>query len=265
MKNRQIIDCHCHFVTLEDFKTYQKTSCANKFINIRSINYGVLVKPYDFETFKDIDNMYLTEAVDLYNLEEELTRVEKNITNNYKIIGIKIFLGYQPFYANDDKIKKVTQLANKHGISMIFHCGECYASDGKVDYSNAKYIENLALEFRDVNFIASHMNWPEFDSVFSLCEKYDNVYTCISGCLDAEEKEERENQVNKVTNIINKYVKIYPKMKMKLMYGTDFFPGNEAFKDVSDYIIIVNRLELNEKEKENVINQNILSAYKKIK
>ena len=214
MNNNPIFDCHCHFVTLEDFEVYRKTSPALKYLNIRSINHEVLVKPYNFDVFIDIDNMYLTESIDLYDLNKELIRAEKNIKKyNKKIIAIKIYLGYQQFYANDYKIKEVVKLADKYDLSIIFHCGECYASKEDINYSDAKYIEDLLKEFKNVNFIASHMNWPLFDNIFSLCEKYDNVFTCFSGCLDASDLDERNYQVDIVSSYINQY---RTKVKSKL-------------------------------------------------
>lgn len=269
MLKKEIFDCHCHFVDKKDFELYKKTAIATKFLNIRSTNNPNLVKPYNFETFKDEKDMFFTESVDLYNLEDELTRVEENLKNNNRIIGIKIYLGYQLFYANDEKIFKVTQLAQKYGVSMVFHCGETWSPDSNSEnsdeYSDAKYIEELAIKFKDVDFIASHINWPNFDNIFNLCEKYENVFTCISGLLDAEKREERNNQVSYVIEILNKYLNKYPNLKNKLMYGTDFFPDDIAFIDVSDYIKIVKNLELSEIEKENILCTNIFSAYKKIK
>lgn len=269
MSLNEIFDCHCHFVEKKDFELYKKTANATKFLNIRSTNNSGLVNPYSFDTFKDEKNMFFTESVDLYNLGQELIRVEENLKNNKKIVAIKVYLGYQSFYANDERIVKVTQLAQKYGVSMVFHCGETYApnSDSQINdnYADAKYIEDLAIKFKDVNFIGSHLNWPNFDNIFNLCEKYENVFTCISGCLDALEREERNKQVETVIEILNKYLKKYPNLKNKLMYGTDFFTDDLAFIDVSDYIKIVEDLELSENEKEKILCTNIISAYKKIK
>lgn len=78
MLKKEIFDCHCHFVEKEDFELYKKTANATKFLNIRSTNNSGLVKPYTFDTFKDEKDMFFTESVDLYNLEEELIRVEEN-------------------------------------------------------------------------------------------------------------------------------------------------------------------------------------------
>lgn len=268
MPKKEIFDCHCHFVEKKDFELYKKTANATKFLNIRSTNNPNLIKPYNFETFKNEKDMFFTESVDLYNLEQELARVEKNLKNNNRIIAIKIYLGYQSFYANDEKIFKITKLAQKYSVSMVFHCGETYTLDntsGNNDnYSDAKYIEDLAIKFKDVNFIGSHLNWPDFDNIFSLCQKYENVFTCISGCLDAIEREKRNSQIQNTIEILNTHLKKYPALKNKLMYGTDFFADDLAFVDVSDYIKIVEGLELSEFEKENILCSNIFSAYNKL-
>lgn len=265
----KIFDCHCHFVEKEDFELYKKTANATKFLNIRSTNNPNLVKPYNFETFEDEKDMFFTESVDLYNLEDEFKRVEENLKKNNRIVAIKIYLGYQYFYANDEKVFKVTELAQKYGVSMVFHCGETWSPDNESgnndNYSDAKYIEDLAIKFKDVNFIGSHLNWPDFDNIFRLCEKYENVFTCISGCLDALEREKRNNQVNNTIEILNKYLKKYPTLKNKLMYGTDFFSDDLAFVDVSDYKKIVQKLDLNEDEKEKILCTNIFLAYKRLR
>lgn len=268
MLKNEIFDCHCHFVDKKDFECYKKTAIATKFLNVRSINSENLTKPYKFETFEDEKDMFFTEAIDLYNLEEELIRVEENLKNNNRIVAIKIYLGYQSFYANDERIHRVAELAKKYGVSVVFHCGETWSpddeSENKDQYSDAKYIEDLAIRFKDVNFIGSHLNWPNFDNIFNLCEKYENVFTCISGCLDATDRKERDEQVDYVITILNKYLIKYPNLKNKLMYGTDFFPEDIAYMDVSDYIKIIKGLELKEEEKEKILSTNIYSAYKKL-
>ena len=65
---------------------------------------------------------------------------------------------------------KVAKFANDHHLSVTFHCGEIYDDNGESSsspYSDAKYIEDLAKKYPKVNFIASHINWPNFDSLFS--------------------------------------------------------------------------------------------------
>jgi predicted TIM-barrel fold metal-dependent hydrolase len=55
---------------------------------------------------------------------------------------------------------------------------------------------------------------------------------------------------------------MYPKVKKKIMYGTDFFAVSEEYSDVSSYIKVLDLLELTDKEKEDIIHNNVEKAYK---
>lgn len=260
-----IFDCHLHALTKEDFEIYMKTACANKFINIRGLFIDEMLDPYNFEEFIENDDMYFLDSIDLNNIDEGLENIKEDISKYPRILGIKIYLGYQKYYANDKKIDKVVKFAEENNLSVTFHCGEIYDEDGKSSYSpysDAKYIEELANKYPNVNFIASHINWPNFDNLFYMCNKYDNVYTCFSGCNDGENIEERNKQNILISNIINKYINIYPNIKKKLMYGTDFFAVSDEYSDVSSYVQIVDLLKIKEEEKIDILYNNVCRAYK---
>lgn len=264
MNNKCIVDCHMHVLTKDEFELYKKTACANKFINIRGLYIDEMLDPYDFEQFIENDNMYFIDSLDLEDVDNELIKIERDISKYPRIIAIKIYLGYQKYYANDQKIYKVAEFANNHGLSVTFHCGEIYDDDGKgaySPYSDAKFIEELAIKFPKVNFIASHINWPNFDSLFYLCNEYNNVYTCFSGCNDGENFDEREKQNVMIADTINKYFKHYPKVKRKIMYGTDFFAVSDEYNDVSSYIKVIDLLNLKEEEKYDILYNNVCNAY----
>jgi len=196
-EEQQIFDCHLHALTKDEFKLYMKSANANKFINIRGLFIDEMLDPYNFEEFIDNDSMYFLDSIDLDDIDNELKKIKEDITKYPRILGIKIYLGYQKYYANDDKIYKVVEFASKNNLSVTFHCGEIYDDDGKSSYSpysDAKYIEELAIKYPNVNLIASHINWPNFEKLFEMCHKYDNVYTCFSGCNDGETLEERKKQ-----------------------------------------------------------------------
>ena len=259
-----IVDCHIHALTKTEFNLYKKTACANKYINIRGLYIDEMLDPYDFEEFVDNGDMYFIDSVDLDDINNELNKIEMDLNKYPRIIAIKIYLGYQKYYANDEKIYKVAEFANNHNLSITFHCGEIYDDDGKSSYSpysDAKYIEDLAIKYPKVNFIASHINWLNFDNLFYLCHKYNNIYTCFSGCNDGETLEEREKQNLIISDVLNKYIKLYPNIKKKVMYGTDFFAISDEYSDVSNYIKILDLLEITKQEKEDILYNNVCKAY----
>lgn len=263
-ENKKIIDCHLHALTQEEFELYLKTASANKYINIRGLYIEEMLNPYEFEEFEKNNNMYFIDSVDLNNVDDELIKIKDDLLKYQRIIGIKIYLGYQKYYANDHKIYKVVDFAEKNNLSITFHCGEIYDDEGKSSYSpysDAKYIEELAIKYPNVNFIASHINWPNFESLFYMCNKYKNVYTCFSGCNDGETLEAREIQNKLISDILNKYISKYPNITKKIMYGTDFFAVSDEYSDVSSYIKILELLNITEYEKEDILYNNACSAY----
>jgi predicted TIM-barrel fold metal-dependent hydrolase len=264
MKNKKIVDCHMHTLNKKEFELYMKTSSASTFINIRGLYIEECLNPYDFEDFLDNKNMYFIDSIDLNDIDNELLKIEKDLKKYPRIIGIKIYLGYQKYYANDKRIYRIAEFAKIHKLSVTFHCGEIYDENGESSYSpysDAKFIKELAEEFPEVNFIASHINWPNFEDLFYLCNKYDNVYTCFSGCNDGETLLERNKQNKDISEVINSYLKKHPKIKKKIMYGTDFFGFAEEYSDVSSYIKIVDLLDINELEKADIVYNNVCKAY----
>lgn len=259
-----IVDCHLHALTKKEFELYKQTTCANRYINIRGLYIDEMLDPYSFEEFVNEYNMYFIDSVDLNNIDSELKKVKIDIEKYKRIIAVKIYLGYQKYYANDEKIYKVVEFAKNNELAVTFHCGEIYDENGASSYSpysDAKFIEELAIKYPNVNFIASHINWPNFDSLFYMCNKYDNVFSCFSGCNDGENDKEREKQNILIAEVINKYFKYYPKTKKKIMYGTDFFAVSDEYNDVSSYIKILDLLEISDEEKQDILYNNACSAY----
>ena len=262
---KEIIDCHAHFLTKEDFYLYKKTAVANKFINIRGVNIEEMLKPFEFSEFENINNMYFLDSANLKTVDESIEWIKKDLNTYKNIVGIKMYLGYQKFYANDDRVKKIVKFAATHNLTVTFHCGEILDENDKSvfsPYSDAKYIEELATMYPNTNFIASHLNWPNFNDVFRLCNDYNNVYTCLSGTNDGETAEKRKQQNLYIASRVNEYLFRFPKLKKKIMYGTDFFASSDEYNDVSSYKDLVEMLNVTEKEKEDIYSNNAKRAYK---
>lgn len=261
---KDCIDCHVHFLNKKDYEIYKKTACADKVINIRGINIEEMLKPYRFEDFADCSDMYFLDSVDLNHVDESLKNIEKDLIDYKNIIGIKIYLGYQKFYANDRRIKEVAEFASKNKLAITFHCGEILGENDESifsEFSDAKYIEELLNLYPNTTFIASHLNWPNFSSIFEMCSNYSNIYTCLSGTNDGETKADRINQNQYIAKTINKYIEKYPQVKKKIMYGTDFFASSDEYNDVSSYEELINLLNITEQERQDIMYNNVKRAY----
>ena len=181
---KNIVDCHMHALTKDEFKLYSKTASANKFINIRGLYIDEMLDPYDFDEFIDNENMYFIDSVDLDDVDNELIKIEDDINKYPRIIAVKIYLGYQKYYANDKKIYKVCEFASKHNLSVTFHCGEIYDDNGESSaspYSNAisntRYKEMIRRRLKKANEKGLIMLF--------LKEEHFEDLNCIKGLLDS--------------------------------------------------------------------------------
>ncbi len=51
--------------------------------------------------------MYFIDSVDLDNVDNELIKLKNGLNKYPRILAIKMYLGYQKYYANDKRIFKV--------------------------------------------------------------------------------------------------------------------------------------------------------------
>ena len=141
---QRIIDCHTHFLGKEDFDLYKKSAVANKYINIRGLNIAEMLSPFKFDDFKDVEDMFFLDSADLENVDESIKLIKDDINHYSKILGIKIYLGYQKFYASDKRVEKIVDFAAANNLAITFHCGEILDENDKSvysPYSDAKYIK----------------------------------------------------------------------------------------------------------------------------
>ena len=136
-----------------------------------------------------------------------------------KIIGIKIYTGYQDINLlmdmNDkfsEELEMVLELAKKYNLYIMFHTGYL---KGNKEMFNPKDIEDIVRENSDIKFIFAHMSNPFDLELIQMLNRYDNLYTDISGLVD------RKKEISET----KKYVKkIYDNVedKEKFLFGTDY-------------------------------------------
>ena len=75
-------------------------------------------------------NIFCCAGVNPYDLDDAaLARLEAELQNP-KTVGIKIYLGYYPFYAYDEVYEPVYKLAAKYQLPVVFHTGDTYSQRG---------------------------------------------------------------------------------------------------------------------------------------
>ena len=223
-----------------------------------------------YEEIGEIDNIFLCECIDAFSktsIEDQLKNIKKNLCK-YKIIGINIYLVYQPIFADDEKLLPVYKFCEQNNLTAVFHCGvgaENLHSEKQINYSSCLPIAKIAKKFDKINFIISHFDYPNFNDCLKVITENKNVFTDISGEYENFNNIPYENLINdfvsKIKPALNKYN--IKDIINKIMFGTDYFGIGSGFDAVEEYITTLNVLFSKEYE-DLFLFENCLKAYPKL-
>lgn len=141
--------------------------------------------------------------------------IEEGIMNK-KIRGIKIYLGYYPFYANDKIYHPFYRIAAKYEIPVIFHTGDTLLKTAKLKYSLPLSVDEVAVDFPETTFIIAHIGNPWIEDAAAVAYKNKNVYVDLSGLYSANNPLEKE-LIKRIRNAF-----LYVEDSSKFLYGSDW-------------------------------------------
>lgn len=115
----------------------------------------------------------------------ELLEIEKAISQA-RVVGIKIYAGYYHYNIFDPVYFPVYELAEKYGLPVVIHCGATYSQKGLLKYSHPLNVDELAVRFRNVTFVISHLGDPWVMDTAAVIYKNSNVFADLSGLIVAD-------------------------------------------------------------------------------
>jgi len=258
-----IIDIHTHIYNkknLESYKTRSKGLITKAIVLAwyHKNNYGFplvgdLVKFTSTET-----GLFAVGSIDLKaNLKPQLALHDKLFKAN-KIVGIKLYPGYQHFYPNDKKVVQIAKLCEKYNKPLVFHSGDFYDQENTalLKYSHPVHIDELASLCPNTKIVISHFGFPYQIETANIVSKNKNVFTDISGTIDGGDKTDAETNkltkqyISDLTRIFN----YYPNVKAKTMFGTDYAGEDYPLNQVLPYIEVIKKT-MNKKEQENSLHR----------
>ncbi|MGE0616559.1 MAG: amidohydrolase family protein [Bacteriovoracia bacterium] len=144
---------------------------------------------------------------------------------------IKIYLGYVYRYAYDAAYRPLYRLARKYKVPVVFHTGDTYSVKGKLKYADPLTVDEVAVDFPDVNFVIAHCGNPWIQSAAEVAYKNPNVYLDGSALLIGDLSKSPKDKVDAYVVQPLAWVFGYLENPSKLMYGTDW-----ALTDMGSYI-----------------------------
>lgn len=153
--------------------------------------------------------------------EFELSRIEEKLKEK-EVVGIKIYAGYYHFHVHDDIYTPIYQLASKYRLPVVIHSGDTYSDRGLLKYSHPLNVDELAVRFRDVNFIIAHLGDPWVMDCAEIISKNPNAYADISGLIVGDEtKVIGESQKRLFVDHIKRAL-VYADNYEKILFGSDW-------------------------------------------
>ncbi|MFE8702138.1 amidohydrolase family protein [Cytobacillus sp. FJAT-54145] len=242
----KIIDAHLHY---SDIKSFHETANTISFVDY---SYKGIIKEYEeanvvlgiamgltetngmgfpdnnAETPMGLDleamvpeNIVYCAGINPYNLDAEaFERLEKEVQKP-NVVGIKIYLGYYPFYAYDEVYEPVYKLAEKWGLPVVFHTGDTYSERGLLKYSHPMAIDEVAVKHRKVNFMMAHFGDPWTLTGAEIVYKNSNVYADLSGLIVGTERELLKRSQGRFLDHLRHAIE-FSDAYDKLIFGTDW-------------------------------------------
>lgn len=201
-------------------------------------NFNVSTKTL-IDLIKDVDEVLAIGSIDLENYAQNDIDELEGWLKERKIIGIKLYLGYQHVYPYDKKCAPIYELRQKYDAPVIFHTGDTLAGaapNPKLKYAHPFNIDEVATDFPRLKIVMAHLGNPWLDDCAEILYKNDNVYADISGLVVGDDLDSSYGDL--MRSRIKKLI-TYVGSEDKLLYGTDW-----PLVPMSPYIKFANSLGL---------------------
>jgi hypothetical protein len=248
-----IIDCHVHLNRYEDT---EPAALADRYVALKAemaanaVDYALVLTSFAANDLRP----GIFELLDLVADDAQIGVVAGVSYENYtahdladlrvllredRIKGLKLYPGYEAFYVHDPRMRVVYELAGEFRVPVMIHTGDTFTARGKVKYAHPLEVDEVAVDFPEVNFVICHLGNPWVTDAMEVIYKNPNVVGDVSGLTLGKFEERFEKlmlqQVNEVVAFAGN--------PEKLLYGTDW-----PICSMDSYIRFVKNLQLTDEE-----------------
>lgn len=192
------------------------------------------------EMLKTHPNLHLVGRVPLPLCQNDayLRTVRSHIAAK-RIIGIKLYPGYEQFFAHDKHYSKVYDLCEEFDVPVMIHTGDVMEG-GYLEYATPLHVDRLAAKRPELKIIMCHMGNPWQLDAAAVTFKNENVYADTAGLFY---KKLNPHTKSFLRRKIEEFVHWNEKGE-KLIFGSDW-----PITDVGDTIKLIDTLHFSKKEK----------------
>ena len=112
----------------------------------------------------------------------------KRLATEYGVRGFKFHPNTQGFFPNDPMAYPLYEVIQEHGLIALFHSGQTGVGAGtrggggiRLKYSNPLHLDDVAVDFPDLDIIIAHPSFPWQDEALSVATHKPRVHIDLSG------------------------------------------------------------------------------------
>ncbi len=262
-----IIDCHTHVNNYHDEAVDDLGGCIEKLLRDmrrNRVDVAMVLTSYKVtpgrpstqavvEATRPHPNLYVVAGVGWADFQEKDLDSLRPWVEKGKVKGLKIYPGYEPFYPNDARLAPAMAFAREHGLPVMVHSGDTYAPQGKLKYSHPLHIDELAVDYPEVEFVICHIGNPWIRDTMEVLYKNANVYTDFSGLVLGNFEDRFESYMRKLVQ----EMLLYGVQPEKCLYGTDW-----PIASMESYLEFMDELRLPPRDHRLMMCENAIRLFK---
>jgi len=256
-----IIDCHTHINNYHNEEVESLQQCLDDLLlhmKRNRVDISLILTSYKVtngrpstrnvvKATRDSHNVYIVAGISyLHFSADEIPELREYLHDGH-VRGLKIYPGYEPFYPNDPKLSPIYDLAAEFNVPVMIHSGDTYTPKGKLKYSHPLHVDDVAVDYPNVNFVICHLGSPWFRDCMEVVYKNKNVYTDISGLVLGDFSDRFESYMRKQLQ----EMLVYGVEPDKVLFGTDW-----PISSMESYIEFIEELSIPEKDRKKIMYEN---------
>ncbi len=254
-----IIDTHTHLGTLHEghkFTADDLVADMEKggvdFALVFALEFsqqdGIITTEELIETTRTHKNLFPIGTVSPTSFTQERQTQIESLLKSDALKGIKLYLGYEHFYPNDERLTPLYEMCSKYGKPIIYHTGFFWdpGKRGLIKYAHPLGVDDVATQFPDLKIVIAHIGNPWITDCAVVAQKNDNVYVDVSGYF-VEFQPIQKEEVKHFIEDIKKFYKLTGNYR-KLLFASDW--PLYSLKEYKEYVDAAKLLPLSNEDKE---------------
>lgn len=196
-------------------------------------------------------NVFALGTIDMEgDIASQLAR-HRELFQQKKIVGIKLYPGYQHFFPYDKRVDPVAALCAEFGKPLVFHSGMTHGliQGCVLKYTKPEALDEIAARHPTTNFVMCHMAYPDYMYAAAVLSKNANVFSDFSGimCGEMDVPAYLDQNVADLTGVFTHMTEI----RDKIMFASDYVGTDNYLNMVQPYFELYERL-FKESEREHM-------------